>query len=73
MDRKRLVSSAPATSILNAQAFRYTSSVATDIRKTFERLRRAEAKQRQVATAHNVHTLTRKPVDGPARRLEASA
>jgi hypothetical protein len=38
------VSSAPARSILNAQTFRYTNSVETDIRKTFERFRRNQAK-----------------------------
>ena len=37
---KPLLSSAPAHSILNAQAFHYTNSVATDIRKTFARIRR---------------------------------
>jgi len=42
---KPLVSSAPAHSILSAQ-FHYTSSAATDIRKTFAKVRR-----RQAATA----------------------
>jgi len=42
-DYKPLVSSAPAHSILNAQAFQYTNSVATDIRKTFEKFRRSQA------------------------------
>ena len=37
-DYKPLVSSAPAHSILNARTFHYTSSVATDIRKTFDRV-----------------------------------
>ncbi len=41
---KPLLSSAPSHSILNAQAFEYTSSVATDLRKTFERIRRARVK-----------------------------
>jgi len=41
---KTLLSSAPAQSILNAQAFRYTSSVDTDIRATFARIRRERAK-----------------------------
>ena len=40
---KPLLSSAPAHSILNAQAFHYTSSVDTDIRKTFARIRRGRA------------------------------
>jgi hypothetical protein len=41
---KPLVSSAPAHSILNAQAFQYTSSAKTDIRKTFARVQRRRAK-----------------------------
>jgi hypothetical protein len=36
-----LLSSAPAHSILNAQAFHYTNSVETDIRKTLARRERA--------------------------------
>jgi GNAT superfamily N-acetyltransferase len=40
---KPLVSSAPALSILNAQAFHYTSSAETDIRKTFARVQRGTA------------------------------
>ena len=40
-DYKPLLSSAPADSIQNAQAFQYTNSAATDIRKTFARVRRA--------------------------------
>ena len=43
-DYKPLLSSAPAHSILNAQAFHYTNSVDTDIRKTFERVRAAARK-----------------------------
>lgn len=43
-DYKPLLSTAPPDSILNAQAFRYTNSVETDIRKTFERIRRGRAK-----------------------------
>lgn len=43
-DYKPLVSSAPAHSILNAQTFHYTSSVTTDIRKTFVRVLRNRAK-----------------------------
>ena len=42
-DYKPLLSSAPAHSILNAQAFHYTNSVATDVRKTFEKFRRTQA------------------------------
>ena len=37
---KPLLSSAPSNSILNAQAFQYSSSVDTDLRRTFERIRR---------------------------------
>ena len=43
-DCKPLLSSAPAHSILNAQAFHYTNSAETDIRKTFARVRRSRAK-----------------------------
>ena len=43
-DYKPLLSSAPAHSILNAQAFHYINSVATDIRKTFARVRRRREK-----------------------------
>ncbi len=43
-DYKPLLSSAPAHSILNAQAFHYTNSAATDIRKTFARFRRRRGK-----------------------------
>ena len=41
---KPLLSLAPAHSILNAQAFHYTNSVDTDIRRTFARIRRERAK-----------------------------
>src|SRR5450755_126414 len=46
---KPLVSSAPAHSILNAQAFHYTSSAKTDIRKTFARVQRGPAFARPAA------------------------
>lgn len=72
MDYKRLVSSAPATSILNAQAFRYTGSLATDIRKTFARLQRAD-RQRPVSMANNVHPLPRKAGDASMRTQGSSA
>ncbi|HTR57268.1 MAG TPA: hypothetical protein VMM27_03750 [Casimicrobiaceae bacterium] len=39
---KPLLSSAPAHSLLSAR-FRYTSSAATDIRKTFAKIRRQQA------------------------------
>ena len=48
-DYKPLVSSAPAHSILNARTFHYTSSVATDIRKTFVRVLRNRANTGAVA------------------------
>jgi hypothetical protein len=41
---KPLLSSAPAHSILNAQAFHYASSAKTGIRKTFARVQRRRAK-----------------------------
>ena len=47
---KPLVSSAPAHSILNAQAFQYTNSVATDVRKTFARIRRDLASRHAATT-----------------------
>ena len=40
---KPLLSSAPAHSILNAQAFHYRDSVDTEIRRTFARIRRERA------------------------------
>ena len=43
-DYKPLLSSASAHSILNAQAFHYTNSAATDIRKTFAKVRRRREK-----------------------------
>jgi hypothetical protein len=46
---KTLLSSAPAHSILNAQAFNYTNSVETDIRKTFARVRRELANAAVIA------------------------
>jgi hypothetical protein len=61
---KPLVSSAPAHSILNARMFRYTSSVATDIRKTFVRVLRNRAKTGVAAKgASNVRPLTKNPRD----------
>ena len=60
---KPLVSSTPAHSILNAQAFHYTSSVETDIRKTFARVRRERAKANaSINATSNVEPLIkRKP------------
>ncbi len=58
-DYKPLVSSAPAHSILNAQAFHYTNSVATDIRKTFDKFRQSQARAARalVNAASNVRPL----------------
>lgn len=61
---KLLVSSAPAHSILNAQAFHYTSSVETDIRKTFARVRRERAKTHASSSAtSNVRPLIKKEAE----------
>ena len=61
-DYKPLLSSAPAHSILNAQAFRYTNSAATDIRKTFARVRRRREKADAASpdAAGNVRSLHRR-------------
>ena len=61
-DYKPLLSSAPAHSILNAQAFHYTSSAATDIRKTFARVRRRREKADAASlnVASNVRSLYRR-------------
>jgi hypothetical protein len=60
-DYKPLLSSAPAHSILNAQAFHYTNSAATDIRKTFARVRRREkADAASLNVASNVRPLYRR-------------
>ena len=60
MNHKPLVSAAPAHSILNAE-FRYTNSTATDIRNTFARVRREQAKAAVTPSASsNVRPLTRK-------------
>jgi hypothetical protein len=59
MNPKPLVSAAPTPSILSAK-FRYTNSTATDIRKTFARVRREQAKAAVTASAaSNVRPLTR--------------
>ena len=59
---KPLFSSAPAHSILNAQAFHYTNSVATDIRRTFAsaRRRREQADAASLNVAVNVRPLYRR-------------
>ena len=65
---KPLVSSTPAHSILNAQAFHYTSSVETDIRKTFARVRATKDNASTNATS-NVRPLIKKEAEmlPPAR------
>jgi len=72
---KPLVSSAPAHSILNAKAFDYTSSVETDIRKTFARVRRERAKKNAAINAtHNVRPLIKKEAEMlPPGRTEPAA
>ena len=56
---KPLLSSAPAHSILNAKAFHYASSVDTDIRKTFARIRRGRANAAVVVNlASHVRSVT---------------
>lgn len=58
---KPLVSSAPAHSILNARTFRYTSSVATDVRRTFARVMSGRARALETTqAASNVRALPRK-------------
>jgi hypothetical protein len=61
-DYKPILSSAPAHSILNAQAFHYTNSAATDIRKTFARVmrRREKADAASLNVASNVRPLYRR-------------
>jgi hypothetical protein len=62
---KPLLSSAPAHSILNARTFRYTSSVATDIRRTFARIRREQKAEHAAMprVASNVRPLTKAACD----------
>ena len=50
---KPLLSSAPASSILNAQEFHYSNSASTDIRKTFANFRRNVSKQNQPSIARS--------------------
>ena len=73
---KPLLSSAPSHSILNAQAFHYTNSTDTDIRKTFARIRREHAKAAVVARmVNNVRPLGTRPGDAQpqARAPQAAA
>src|SRR5208282_6372914 len=72
---KPLLSSAPAYSILNAQAFHYTNSVATDIRKTFARIRREHAIPAVIVEiANHVRCLTTKTCDAalPRRSVQST-
>jgi hypothetical protein len=73
---KPLLSSAPAHSILNAQAFHYKNSVETDIRETFARIRREHANAAVVVnlTSH-VRSVTTNTCDGalPWRSLMSTA
>jgi hypothetical protein len=71
---KPLVSSAPAHSILNAQAFDYTNSVDTDIRRTFARIARNKAVARAVRNgASNVQPLPKRPLATPAQQRPPQA
>ena len=72
---KPLVSSTPAHSILNAQAFHYTSSVKTDIRETFARVRRERAKANaSINATSNVRPLIKKEAEMlPPARAEQGA
>jgi len=65
MNHKPLVTSTPVHSILNP-GFRYTSSAATDIRKTFARIRREQAK---AAAASSARSLIMRSQDASARAL----
>jgi hypothetical protein len=72
---KSLLSSAPAHSILNAQAFHYTNSVATDIRKTFARIRRERPNPAVIVDiASHVRCLTTKTCDTalPRRSVQST-
>jgi cytochrome c len=69
MNRKPLISSAPAYSILSAE-FRYTNSAATNIRKTFARIRSDRAQANVVdKAAGSVGPLVRKLQEAPSQRL----
>ena len=73
---KPLLSSAPAHSILNAHAFHYTNSVATDIRKTFARIRRERANAAVVVNiASHARCVTTKATDSsfPRRSVQSTA
>jgi len=66
---KPLLSSAPPSSILNAQQFHYTNSASTDIRQTFANFRRHASRKNQPSVATNVRRLRKDPIDAtPAPR-----
>jgi hypothetical protein len=72
---KPLLSLAPAHSILDAKAFHYTNSVATDIRKTFARIRRERANPAVIVDiASHVRCLATKTCDTalPRRSLQST-
>jgi hypothetical protein len=54
MNHKPLISTAPAHSILSAR-FRYTNSTLTDIRKTFERIRREHGQAKAAEACRACH------------------
>ena len=73
---KPLLSSAPARSILNAQAFHYTNGVDTDIRRTFARIRRERANAAVVVSlASHVRSMTTNACDNlpPWRSVMSTA
>jgi hypothetical protein len=73
---KALLSSAPAHSILNAQAFHYRNSADTDIRKTFARIRRERATAAIIVNiAKHARSTTMKATDNslPGRSVQSSA
>ena len=70
------MNSAPAYSILNAQAFHYTNSVDTDIRRTFARNRRGRANAAVgVNLASHVRSVTTNACDSslPSRSVMSTA
>ena len=63
---KPLLSSVPAHSILNSQAFHYTNSADTHIRRTFTRIRRERANAAVVVNlASHVRSVTTNARDSP--------
>jgi hypothetical protein len=73
---KPLLSSTRAHSILNAQAFHYTNSVDTDIRRTFAGIRRERANAAVVVNlASHVRSVTTNACDSslPSRSVMSTA